>query len=103
MFLQARVVDGSQSGSVWFVSHREVGEDVDRLNQFTSELIVEAVVRCIRVIDPALGEGLPTSLPPGMSARFRVGMSLAQACQVRLPSYLLIMVPQQVVSRGTRG
>ncbi|XP_023197653.1 coiled-coil domain-containing protein 22 isoform X1 [Xiphophorus maculatus] len=59
----------------------EVGEDVDRLNQFTSELIVEAVVRCIRVIDPALGEGLPTSLPPGMSARFRVGMSLAQACQ----------------------
>ncbi|XP_054904477.1 coiled-coil domain-containing protein 22 isoform X2 [Poeciliopsis prolifica] len=59
----------------------EVGEDVDRVNQFTSELIVEAVVRCIRVIDPALGEGLPTSLPPGMSARFRVGMSLAQACQ----------------------
>ncbi|PWA28614.1 hypothetical protein CCH79_00020099, partial [Gambusia affinis] len=59
----------------------EVGEDVGRVNQFTSELIVEAVVRCIRVIDPALGEGLPTSLPPGMSARFRVGMSLAQACQ----------------------
>uniref|UniRef100_A0A672FD49 Coiled-coil domain-containing protein 22 n=1 Tax=Salarias fasciatus TaxID=181472 RepID=A0A672FD49_SALFA len=49
--------------------------------QFTSELIVEAVVRCIRVIEPGLGGALPTSLPPGMSARFRVGMSLAQACQ----------------------
>uniref|UniRef100_A0A8D0AEG4 Coiled-coil domain-containing protein 22 n=1 Tax=Sander lucioperca TaxID=283035 RepID=A0A8D0AEG4_SANLU len=51
------------------------------IKQFTSELIVEAVVRCIRVIDPGLGSALPTFLPPGMSARFRVGMSLAQACQ----------------------
>lgn len=65
------------------VSHREVGEDVDSLKRFTSDLIVEAVVRCIRVIEPGLGGSLPTSLPPGMSARFRVGMSLAQACQVR--------------------
>ena len=67
---------------VWFVLHREVGDDVDSIKQFNSELIVEAVVRCIRVIDPGLGGALPTSLPPGMSARFRVGMSLAQACQV---------------------
>lgn len=59
----------------------EVGDEVDSVKQFTSELIVEAVVRCIRVIDPGLGSTLPTSLPPGMSARFRVGMSLAQACQ----------------------
>uniref|UniRef100_A0A672ZU83 Coiled-coil domain-containing protein 22 n=1 Tax=Sphaeramia orbicularis TaxID=375764 RepID=A0A672ZU83_9TELE len=59
----------------------EVGEEVDSVKQFNSELIVEAVVRCIRVIDPGLGSTLPTSLPPGMSARFRVGMSLAQACQ----------------------
>ncbi|XP_028266000.1 coiled-coil domain-containing protein 22 [Parambassis ranga] len=59
----------------------EVSEDIDSVKQFTSELIVEAVVRCIRVIEPGLGSSLPTSLPPGMSARFRVGMSLAQACQ----------------------
>ncbi|XP_040918346.1 coiled-coil domain-containing protein 22 isoform X2 [Toxotes jaculatrix] len=59
----------------------EVSEEVDSVRQFSSELIVEAVVRCIRVIDPGLGSALPTSLPPGMSARFRVGMSLAQACQ----------------------
>ncbi|KAI3357341.1 hypothetical protein L3Q82_015488 [Scortum barcoo] len=59
----------------------EVSEEVDSVKQFSSELIVEAVVRCVRVIDPGLGGGLPTSLPPGMSARFRVGMSLAQACQ----------------------
>lgn len=59
----------------------EVSEEVDSVKQFSSELIVEAVVRCIRVIDPGLGGALPTSLPPGMSARFRVGTSLAQACQ----------------------
>uniref|UniRef100_A0A8D0AL41 Coiled-coil domain-containing protein 22 n=1 Tax=Sander lucioperca TaxID=283035 RepID=A0A8D0AL41_SANLU len=59
----------------------EVSEETGSIKQFTSELIVEAVVRCIRVIDPGLGSALPTFLPPGMSARFRVGMSLAQACQ----------------------
>ncbi|KAK2898081.1 coiled-coil domain-containing protein 22 isoform X2 [Channa argus] len=59
----------------------KVNEEIDSVKQFNSELIVEAVVRCIRVINPGLGTALPTSLPPGMSARFRVGMSLAQACQ----------------------
>uniref|UniRef100_A0A3Q3K3X0 Coiled-coil domain-containing protein 22 n=1 Tax=Monopterus albus TaxID=43700 RepID=A0A3Q3K3X0_MONAL len=59
----------------------EVSEETDSVRQFSSEMIVEAVVRCIRVINPGLGSALPTSLPPGMSARFRVGMSLAQACQ----------------------
>ncbi|XP_029306966.1 LOW QUALITY PROTEIN: coiled-coil domain-containing protein 22 [Cottoperca gobio] len=59
----------------------EVNEDTSSVKQFSSELIVEAVVRCIRVIEPCLGSALPTSLPPGMSARFRVCTSLAQACQ----------------------
>uniref|UniRef100_A0A665U2V8 Coiled-coil domain-containing protein 22 n=1 Tax=Echeneis naucrates TaxID=173247 RepID=A0A665U2V8_ECHNA len=59
----------------------EVSEEINSVQQFSSELIVEAVVRCIRVIEPGLGSTLSTSLPPGMSARFRVGMSLAQACQ----------------------
>lgn len=68
---------------VEFVTHREVSEEVDSVKQFSSELIVEAVVKCIQVINPGVGNTLPTSLPPGMSARFRVGMSLAQACQVR--------------------
>ncbi|CAL8369227.1 unnamed protein product [Lota lota] len=62
-------------------SGTDVAEDIQSVKQFTSELIVEAVVRCVRVINPALGGGLSPSLPPGMSARFRVGMGLAQACQ----------------------
>lgn len=65
-----------------FVTRSEVNEEVDSVKEFSSELIVEAVVKCIQVINPGLGSTLPTSLPPGMSARFRVGMSLAQACQV---------------------
>uniref|UniRef100_A0AAY4DIR3 Coiled-coil domain-containing protein 22 n=1 Tax=Denticeps clupeoides TaxID=299321 RepID=A0AAY4DIR3_9TELE len=64
-------------------------EEVDRIlihslrqaGTWCRNLIVEAVVRCLRAIDPALGNGLSPSLPPGMSARFRLGMSLAQACQ----------------------
>ncbi|XP_056130362.1 coiled-coil domain-containing protein 22 [Lampris incognitus] len=59
----------------------DLSEDIDSVKQFTSELIVEAVVKCLRVINPVLGSSLSPSLPPGMSARFRVGMSLAQACQ----------------------
>ncbi|KAK7884487.1 hypothetical protein WMY93_027610 [Mugilogobius chulae] len=59
----------------------EVPDEVDSVRLFSSELVVQAVVSCLRVIDPGLGSALPSSLPPGMSARFRVGMSLAQACQ----------------------
>ncbi|KAG9477804.1 hypothetical protein GDO78_013011 [Eleutherodactylus coqui] len=59
----------------------EVPEEVQSLRQFNTELIVEAVVRCLRVINPSAGSNLSHILPPGMSARFRIGTSLAQACQ----------------------
>ncbi|XP_042525166.1 coiled-coil domain-containing protein 22 [Dipodomys spectabilis] len=54
--------------------------DVQSLRAFTTELVVEAVVRCLRVINPAVGSSLSPLLPPAMSARFRLAMSLAQAC-----------------------
>ncbi|XP_008840822.1 coiled-coil domain-containing protein 22 [Nannospalax galili] len=54
--------------------------DVQTLKAFTTELVVEAVVRCLHVISPAVGSGLSPLLPPAMSARFRLAMSLAQAC-----------------------
>ncbi|XP_037744449.1 coiled-coil domain-containing protein 22 isoform X3 [Chelonia mydas] len=60
---------------------RQVPEEVQSLREFTTELIVESVVRCLRVIHPSLGASLGHVLPPGMSARFRIGTSLAQACQ----------------------
>ncbi|XP_048191585.1 coiled-coil domain-containing protein 22 isoform X2 [Perognathus longimembris pacificus] len=54
--------------------------DVQSLRAFTTELVVEAVVRCLRVINPVVGSSLSPLLPPAMSARFRLAMSLAQAC-----------------------
>ncbi|XP_067005460.2 coiled-coil domain-containing protein 22 homolog [Anabrus simplex] len=56
----------------------EIEEDVGSLKQFTAELVVEAAVRCLDIIQPGLG--LPHSLPPSMSARFRLGANLAQVC-----------------------
>lgn len=63
------------------LSGTQVPEEVQSLREFTTELIVESVVRCLRVIHPSLGPSLGHVLPPGMSARFRLGTSLAQACQ----------------------
>lgn len=60
----------------------DVDEDVVSLKQFSTELIVANVVRCLKVINNDLE--LPNSLPPGMSARFRVGASLATHIQVNM-------------------
>ncbi|CAH6780436.1 coiled-coil domain-containing protein 22 [Phodopus roborovskii] len=57
-----------------------VPPEVQTLRAFSTELVVEAVVRCLRVINPTVGSGLSHLLPPAMSARFRLAMSLAQAC-----------------------
>jgi hypothetical protein len=63
-----------------FNYYSDIEEDVDSLKQFSTELVIEAAVRCLDVIQPGLG--LPHSLPDSMSARFRVGASIAQACKV---------------------
>ncbi|XP_027697028.1 coiled-coil domain-containing protein 22 isoform X2 [Vombatus ursinus] len=57
-----------------------IPEDVQSLRAFTAELAVAAVVGCLQVLRPSLSSSLSAHLPPGMSARFRLGMSLAQAC-----------------------
>ncbi|XP_054584986.1 coiled-coil domain-containing protein 22-like [Eptesicus fuscus] len=57
-----------------------VPPEVQTLRAFTPELVVEAVVCCLRVISPAVGSGLSPLLPLAMSARFHRAMSLAQAC-----------------------
>lgn len=62
-------------------SLRQVGcdiEDIESLKQFSTDMVIESAVRCLDVIQPGLG--LPHTLPPNMSARFRLGASIAQAC-----------------------
>uniref|UniRef100_T1JM55 Coiled-coil domain-containing protein 22 homolog n=1 Tax=Strigamia maritima TaxID=126957 RepID=T1JM55_STRMM len=56
----------------------DIDDKVDRLKEFSTELIIEATVRCLRVIKPNIE--LSHHLPPGMSARFRLGSILAQTC-----------------------
>ncbi|XP_076625012.1 coiled-coil domain-containing protein 22 homolog isoform X2 [Colletes latitarsis] len=56
----------------------DLGFDVSSLRDFTTELVVEATVKCLNIIKPDLG--LSTVLPVNMAARFRLGATLAQAC-----------------------
>ncbi|KAK7789358.1 hypothetical protein R5R35_010313 [Gryllus longicercus] len=56
----------------------DIEDEIDSLKLFSPELVVQAAVKCLDIIQPQLG--LPHSLPPSMSARFRLGASLAQAC-----------------------
>ncbi|KAK7503834.1 hypothetical protein BaRGS_00004957 [Batillaria attramentaria] len=57
----------------------DIEEDIYSLKQFSTELIVAAAVGCIRFINN--DADLPATLPPGMSARFRMGASLANYVQ----------------------
>lgn len=60
---------------------RQIGcdlEDVSSLREFTTEIVIEGVVRCLKLINPSLE--LSHHVPPSMSARYRVGSALASAC-----------------------
>ncbi|XP_057318820.1 coiled-coil domain-containing protein 22 homolog [Microplitis mediator] len=63
-------------------SLRQIGCDIDEeivnLHGFTTELIVDATVRCLEIIKP--GVELSRTLPINMAARFRIGATLAQIC-----------------------
>ncbi|XP_040551222.1 coiled-coil domain-containing protein 22 isoform X2, partial [Gallus gallus] len=66
-------------------SLRQVGTpvppEVQSVRELSAELVVEAAVRCLRAVRPALGGALSPHLPPGISARFRLASDLAAACQ----------------------
>lgn len=66
----------------------DLAEDVYSLKQFNTDLIVAATLQCIKVING--DTDLPSTLPPGMSARFRMGASLANSVQV---CFLFVCLP----------
>uniref|UniRef100_H2Z6Y3 Coiled-coil domain-containing protein 22 n=1 Tax=Ciona savignyi TaxID=51511 RepID=H2Z6Y3_CIOSA len=57
----------------------EFAEGMTSLKQFTTENVVEATVKCLRIINPDYK--MSHIFPPGMSARFRVGTSIANTCK----------------------
>ena len=68
------------SSTIYALYFSDIEEDVVSLMQFSTELIVEAAARCVRVVNSELD--VPSKLPPSMSARFRVGTALATGIQV---------------------
>ena len=60
------------------------------LQHFSTDLIVEGTSRFIKVIRHDID--LPYKLPPGMSARFRIGTSLAEAVKVRPFLFLWVVI-----------
>lgn len=62
---------------------REIGcdlaEEVVSLKEFTPEMVVHAVAHCLSKVDEEIN--VPSSLPQSMSARFRIGATLASTCK----------------------
>nr|CAB3228419.1 coiled-coil domain-containing protein 22 homolog [Phallusia mammillata] len=57
----------------------EFADEIFSLKEMTTENVVEGAVKCIRIVNDDFK--MSPVFPPGMSARFRVGTSIAQACQ----------------------
>ncbi|KAK9509066.1 hypothetical protein O3M35_006465 [Rhynocoris fuscipes] len=57
----------------------DISDEIDCLEQFTTNLIIEAASKCISVITPGLE--VPSTLPQNMAARFQVGAMIADACK----------------------
>jgi Protein of unknown function (DUF812) len=75
------VINFSRGQELDFVSvSSELEEDIRSIGQFNTEIVVEATARCLKAINPDIDA--PLAMPPSMSVRFRIGASLAQACQV---------------------
>ena len=56
-------------------------DDIVSLQQFTADLIYQAVLGCVEAIKNANCD-IPKKLPPGMSQKFRAGSSLASLVTV---------------------
>jgi hypothetical protein len=62
------------------VFNSNIEEDIQSLGQFSTDLVVEAAVRCLEIIQP--GHGIPMTLPQNVAARFHVSTSIAETCKV---------------------
>lgn len=70
-----------------FYFFSDIIDDVDTLEQFTSDIVVDATVRCLKIIQP--DTDIPRTLPQNMAARFHVGSALAETCKVSELFFLL--------------
>uniref|UniRef100_A0A0V0G9E8 Coiled-coil domain-containing protein 22 homolog n=1 Tax=Triatoma dimidiata TaxID=72491 RepID=A0A0V0G9E8_TRIDM len=57
----------------------DISDEVDCLDHFSTNLIIEAASKCLSLITP--GIEVPSTLPMNMAARFQVGADIADACK----------------------
>jgi len=57
----------------------DIPQDLQTIREFTTNLVIESASKCLHLITG--DTSLPTTLPGSMSARFRLGASLAAACK----------------------
>eukprot|EP00794_Sanderia_malayensis_P006860 gene6860-7632_t len=57
----------------------DIPNDLQTIREFTANMVIEATSKCLHFINEDLN--FPTTLPGSMSSRFRIGASLAAACQ----------------------
>ena len=61
-------------------THSDFDDEIESLQALSADMIVEACVRCLQIIDPEFQS--PKTLPEAMSARYRMCSTLANAIQV---------------------
>ena len=59
-----------------------IPEDITSVRLLSTEMLVEAVAKCLRSIDPETGAGLPVRLSAAMATKYRQASLLAEACKV---------------------
>jgi len=62
-----------------FFNNSDIPDEVSSIREFTTAMIVAATSKCLRMIKDDLQ--IPSVLPASMSSKFRLGTTLATACQ----------------------
>lgn len=60
----------------------DIEDEVTSLALFTTEIVIEGVVKCLVSIQPDLE--LNHRMPPNLPARYKLCMEIAKACKVGL-------------------
>lgn len=62
----------------------EFSEHETSMTNITQETFIKAIIICLQKIQPTIS--IPHTIPRSMSARYQYGITVADACKVRLLS-----------------
>ena len=64
-------------------------DDITTLAHFTTEIVIEGVVKCLLSIQPDLQ--LNSKMPPNLPARYKLCMEIAKACKVIFERFISLI------------